>query len=171
MQVFPSITISSCTPPYHEKLRRDLLCFDVAAIAPKLKVNTKLVAPNIGEDGASYCSVRYQRDHTINTRWYMKQKNGAFDPLLSGHNHIITEKQMELETKFGLFAQKEVHLRLKYNFDFIKEMFHCELEKINDTYICSLEYKCIAKYLHVEQHSAATVTIKYDFGKFSKMFT
>ena len=116
------------------------------------------------EDGLAYCTMRSQRDYSSSLIWYMKQKNGLFKPISTGHNYQIAEKQLKFETKFDLFTEKQVHLRFRYSFDYINEMFSCQL-KANDTFVCSSEYNCVGKYLPSGPRSQATVRIQYDFGK------
>lgn len=134
------------------------------AIVPEVKSNTQLVMPSIMEDGLAYCTMRSQRDYSSSLMWYMKQKNGLFKPISTGHNYQIAEKQLKFETKFDLFTEKQVHLRFRYSFDYINEMFSCQL-KANDTFVCSSEYNCVGKYLPSGPRSQATVRIQYDFGK------
>lgn len=133
-----------------------------------MKTNGRMLRPDVTKDGLAFCTVRAQRNYGVSIEWFRKRKDQFLEPLRTGHNHAVEEKQSKSNSNANLFAKKELHLRYKYNFDYIKETFDCKVNQAEDTVVCSSEYKCVGQYSAAGMGlpSFAFVSISYTYGKY-----
>ena len=139
-----------------------------ADITPTVQIAKRIVEPAVHEQAVLRCTVRNQHLNGVSTQWLTKQKSGLLDKVSTGHNHVVEKTGTGNSSSTDLFAVTNLTLKLKYSFDFIREMMVCEVDKNLNNVICLAEYICMAEYLPLATgiRAQSSAFIKYNFGKF-----